>query len=48
VYVLDRDKKRFINSGKRGSSKNAKERLVMNFEPEVVWFVTLEEHQVDI
>ena len=33
VYVLDRDEKRFINSGKRGSEKDAKERLVMNFEP---------------
>jgi len=27
VYVLDRDEKRFINSGKRGSAKDAKERL---------------------
>jgi len=34
VYVLDRDEKRFINNGKRGSSKDAKERLVMNFDPE--------------
>jgi DNA adenine methylase len=34
VYVLDRDEKRFINSGKTGSSKDAKERLVMNFDPE--------------
>ncbi|WP_066415436.1 DNA adenine methylase [Halorubrum aethiopicum] len=36
VYVLDRDEKRFINSGKRGSAKDAKERLVMNFDPEKV------------
>jgi len=36
VYVLDRDEKRFINSGKRGSAKDAKERLVMNFDPESV------------
>ncbi len=33
VSVLDRDEKRFINNGKQGSSKDAKERLVMNFEP---------------
>ncbi|AZQ14519.1 hypothetical protein DOS48_06555 [Halorubrum sp. PV6] len=36
VYVLDRDEKRFINSGKRGEAKDAKERLVMNFDPEGV------------
>ena len=36
VYVLDRDEKRFINNGKRGSSKDAKERLVTNFDPEAV------------
>ena len=35
VHVLDRDEKRFINSGKRGEAKDAKERLVMNFDPEV-------------
>ncbi|WP_256948869.1 DNA adenine methylase [Halorubrum ezzemoulense] len=34
VYVLDRDGKRFISNGKRGEAKDAKERLVMNFEPE--------------
>jgi len=34
VYVLDRDEKRFINSGKGGEAKEAKERLVMNFDPE--------------
>ena len=34
VYMLDRDEKRFINSGKRGEAKDAKERLVMNFDPE--------------
>jgi DNA adenine methylase len=27
VYVIDRNEKRFINSGKRGSAKDAKERL---------------------
>ncbi len=32
--MLDRDEKRFINNGKQGSSKDAKERLVMNFDPE--------------
>ncbi|WP_424015199.1 hypothetical protein ACOZ35_04155 [Halorubrum xinjiangense] len=31
--MLDRDEKRFINSGKRGEAKDAKERLVMSFEP---------------
>lgn len=36
MYVLDRDEKRFINSGKRGKAKDAKERLAMNFEPEGV------------
>ena len=36
VCVLDRDEKRFINNGKQGSSKDAKERLVMNFDPEYV------------
>ena len=35
VYVLDCDEKRFINSAKRGEAKDAKERLVMNFEPEL-------------
>ncbi|WP_144900875.1 DNA adenine methylase [Halobellus captivus] len=34
VYVLDRDEKRFINNGTSGSAKSAKERLVMNFDPE--------------
>lgn len=36
VYVLDRDEKRFINNGKQGSSKDATERLVTNFDPEEV------------
>lgn len=36
VYVLDRDEKRFIDNGKCGSSKDAKKRLVMNFDPEEV------------
>jgi DNA adenine methylase len=34
VYVLDRDEKRFINSGKRGEAKDAKERSMMSFDPE--------------
>jgi len=33
LCVLDREYKRFINSGKRGSAKDAKERLVVNFDP---------------
>ena len=36
VYVLDREYNRFNNSGKRGSAKDAKERLVVNFGPEGV------------
>ena len=36
VYMLGRDEKRFINSGKRGEGKDVKERLVMNFDPEGV------------
>lgn len=36
VYVLDGEYKRFNNSGKRGSAKDAKERLVVNFDPEGV------------
>lgn len=36
VYVVVRDEKRFINSGKRGEAKDATERLVMNFDPENV------------
>ena len=36
VYVLDRDEKGFINNGKRGEVKDAKERLMMNFEPKEV------------
>lgn len=36
VYVLDREYNRFNNSGKRGSAKDAKERLVVNFDPEGV------------
>ena len=34
LCVLDRDEKRFINSGKRGEAKDAKGRLVMNFDLE--------------
>ena len=34
VYVLDRDETTVHHNGKQGSSKNAKERLVMNFDPE--------------
>ena len=37
VYVLDRDEKRFINSGKRGEAKDSKEQLVMNFDPGEEW-----------
>jgi len=33
-YVLDRDGERFINSGKRGEAKDAKEPLVIKFESE--------------
>jgi DNA adenine methylase len=32
--VLDRDEKRFINNGNRGSAKDATEWLVMNSDPE--------------
>lgn len=32
VYVFDRDEKRLINSRKRGSAKDDKERLVINFD----------------
>jgi len=34
--ILDLDEKCFINSGKRDGPKDAKERLVINFDPEVV------------
>ena len=33
MNVLDRDEKRFINNEKRGETKDATERFVMNFVP---------------
>jgi len=35
VYVVHRDEKRFINSGKRRVVKDVAEWLVMNFKPVV-------------